>query len=503
MRSTSDLHETLDAVLSTALDAAIAMKEDGSIARWNHVAERTFGWTFAEVHGKLVSEVIIPPEFRPSHAAGLKRYLETGVPRYLGRHVEVIAVDRAGRRFATELSSTEVHHNGERLFLGFIRDISQRKEADARISEVTERLNLAVRTHSIGIFDTDVTCAKVYWDPELERIYGYGPGEFAATIEAWRLHVIPADLDRVTKQFDTAIAARASELAYNYRIRRRDGEIRHVEASARFFYDAAGKNTRRVGVNIDVTSRKQTERRLFETQAELAHLSRLGSLGAMASSLGHELNQPLTAVANYLSAAKSLLKNDLGADFGKALEALELASANTMRAAELIRRLRAMSLKQPMQRQITSLATIVNETASLALPNGPLSGVSIDVVIDPEADRVFADPLMVQQVIFNLLRNAAEAMSSIGGKISVRASLLDEQFAMLSVADNGPGLDPEVKAQLFTAFVSTKSDGMGVGLSICRTIIESQDGKIWARSSPEGTIFYFTLPRESLEENSA
>jgi two-component system sensor kinase FixL len=503
MPPTPDLHETLHAVLATALDAAIAMKEDGTIAEWNHVAERTFGWTFREVHGKKVGEVIMPPEFRRAHEEGLERYLRTGIPRALGKHIEVVAVDRSGREFAAELSTTEVRHGGERLFLGFIRDISERKEAEAKIAEVTERLNLAVRTHSIGIFDTDVANGKVYWDRELETIYGYEPGEFAATIDAWRQHVVPADRERVLRQFAAAIAAKATELAYNYRIRRRDGEIRHIEASARFFYDEEGRNTRRVGVNIDVTSRKLTERRLSETQAELAHLSRLSSLGAMASSLGHELNQPLTAVANYLAAAKSLLMKDPSGISEKAVEALEHASANTLRAGELIRRLRAMSMKQPMQRQLTSLANILHETAALALPNGPLSGVSIDVSVDRGADQVFADPLLVQQVVFNLLRNAVEAMASTGGGIRVGAAVLDKDFVLISVADDGPGLDSQVEAQLFTAFVSTKNEGMGVGLSICRTIIESQGGKIWASSSPEGTTFSFTLPRAGDLESSS
>jgi two-component system sensor kinase FixL len=497
-----DLDATLDAVLSTALDAAIAMREDGSIAAWNHVAEDVFGWSFDEVRGRNLGQVIIPPELRQGHHKGLERYLRTGVARALGKQMEVDAMDRSGRRFRAELSTTELRHGGERLFVGFVRDISARKAAEEKIAEVTERLALAVRTHSIGIFDTDVETGGVYWNSELERIYGYGPGEFETHLDAWRRHVVSSDLARVEEQFGKVVAAGASELSYSYRMKRRDGEMRHIDASARFFYDDRGRNVRRVGVNIDVTDRKLAERRLSETQAELVHLSKLSSLGAMASSLSHELNQPLTAIANYVAAAKRLARDRGCSHSDPLVEALDRASAGTLRAGELIRRLRAISRNEPVQARQISLGPLVSETAALAIPDADTKGLALELAIEPDADEVCADPILLQQVIFNLLKNAAEAMDGSPGIISVRAAASAPNEVVVQVADTGPGLDESVAANLFAAFVSTKPDGMGVGLSICRSIIENDGGRIWAESTADGTTFSFTLRRheESLDE---
>jgi two-component system sensor kinase FixL len=446
--------------------------------------------------------VIIPPEGRSAHDIGLERYLSTGEAKVLGKHIEVVAIDRTGRRFPAELSTTEIRHDGQRLFLGFIRDISARKDAEAHIAEVTERLRLAVGTHSIGIFDTNVETGGVHWNEELEAIYGYAPRCFDPTLEAWRRHVFPADLELISRHFREAISEQRRDLAYSYRMTRCDGELRNIEASVRFFYDAEGKNIRRVGVNIDVTERKRTERRLIETEAELAHLSRLGSLGAMASSLGHELNQPLTSIVNYVSAAKRLAARSPSEETAQILDALEQASAGALRAADLIRRLRALSSKQPVDTQEISLTAVVQETSSLLLDNPICKSIEFTVAIEPEADRVHADPILLQQVMFNLLKNAAEAITGAGA-ITVRAAALNEDEVVVEVQDTGPGLDPKVKADLFTAFISTKSEGMGVGLSICRTIIENQGGRIWADENQRGTSFFLTIPRRERQADKS
>jgi hypothetical protein len=175
-----------------------------------------------------------------------------------------------------------------------------------------------------------------------------------------------------------------------------DGQIRDIEASARLFYDDEGRHVRRVGVNIDVTERKAAERRLSETQAELIHLSRLNSLGAMASSLGHELNQPLTAVANYVAAARTMVKRLGTAEAEPALEALQEALGSTLRAGELIRRLRLLSSKGGVKPQEVDLAQLLEDTASLALPAGG-ERITLEAAIEPDASRAYADAILLQQ----------------------------------------------------------------------------------------------------------
>ncbi len=328
----------------------------------------------------------------------------------------------------------------------------------------------------------------------MERIYGYAPAQFKGTLAAYGHHVFPKDLARINDTFAKVVEARAPEVSYSFRMKRCDGQVRDIEASARFFYDADGEHVRRVGVNIDVTERKTAERRLSETQAELIHLSRLNSLGAMASSLGHELNQPLTAVANYISAAKSMLQRQRVAEVEPALEALQLASAGTLRAAELIKRLRLMSSKGEVKPQQVRLTELIEDTAALAIPDAVVDGIALNLAIQPDAQTAYADPVLLQQVVFNLLRNAVQAMSGVGGSITVRSTAASTSEVTIAIEDNGPGLNQEVAANLFTAFVTTKSEGMGVGLSICRTIIEKSGGRIWAESRRTGTSFFFTLP---------
>lgn len=493
----STFDTALLAVLSTALDAAIVMREDGSIAEWNDVAEHIFGWTFAEVDGRQLSEVIIPPEMRSRHDDGLKRYLGTGVAKNLGKHIEVTAIDRSGRRFPAELSSRKLEHEGEQIFVGFVRDISVRKEAEKELEEMSERLELAVRTHCIGVFDTNPQTREVYWNEELHRIFGYVPGQFESKLSAWRRHVFSKDLARIDTEFKQAINDRAAEVKYSYRMTRCDGELRHIEASARLFYDAGGNHVRRVGVNIDVTERIEVERKLIKTQEELTHLSRLNSLGAVASTLSHELNQPLAAITNHISAALILLQQFERAELKPAQGALEHAVAMTLRAGKLIKRLRFMASKGLFNPTVLSLTTLMRETAPFVLDETKSEGISLQLAIEPAADNVYADRILLQQAVFNLFLNAVQALADSGGTITVRASIAPANKVMIEIEDTGPGLDHEIIPNIFTAFVSTKIDGMGVGLSICRTIIEKNGGSIWFESSGTGTRFFFTLPRNA------
>lgn len=494
-RVVKDLDPNLNAMFCTVLDAAIAIREDGSIIAWNKVAEQMFGWTFKEVHGAKLSQLIIPPEYRARHYEGLKRYLETGIAKILGTHIEVSAIDRSGRRFPAELSTTEVQNDGRRVFIAFMRDISARKTIEDASNALRERLELAIGAHSIGVFDTDPEKGQVLWNEKLANIYGYVLEDFDSSLSSWKRHVLSEDLLKIEAKFEEALAARVPELTYSYRIRRRDGAVRFIEASAQLFYDQTGKNFRRVGVNVDVTERKVVERRLAETEEELLHLSRLNTLGAMASSLGHELNQPLQTVANYIAAAEGALRCVQHPSALHALEALDLATKGTMRAAELIKRLRHLSTKGESQPQKVSLTKLLNDTASVALHNAVLNQADFEKNIEAGADWVFVDPVLLQQVIFNLLRNAAEAIGDQGGMISFRSRSVSTNQVMIEIKDNGPGLNQQVASQLFTAFVTTKKDGSGVGLSICRTIIEKSNGQIWASSNDDGTSFFFTLPR--------
>jgi two-component system sensor kinase FixL len=223
----------------------------------------------------------------------------------------------------------------------------------------------------------------------------------------------------------------------------------------------------------------------------------------MSSALAHELNQPLSAIANYLKGVRRLLEPTASdPSQAKVQDALNRATDQAIRAGEIIRRLRDFVRRGETERRVESLAKIVEEAGALALVGAKEHGVRVVYRLDPECDTVLADRVQVQQVLLNLIRNAIEAMMGQSQRqLIVESHPAEGEMARVQVRDTGTGIAPEVAEQLFQPFLTTKATGLGVGLSICRTIIEAHGGKIWAEPNPEGgTVFNFTLPRVSREE---
>ena len=247
----------------------------------------------------------------------------------------------------------------------------------------------------------------------------------------------------------------------------------------------------------DLTERQDTQTRMQELQAELMHISRLTALGEMASTLAHELNQPLSAIANYLSGGRKLLERATP-DTVRAAEAMEKAADQALRAGQIIRRLRDFVSRGESDREIESLSKLVEEASALALIGAKELGVRVSYGFDPRVDLVLADKVQIQQVILNLIRNAIEAMgTSPVRELKITTEAADRDgLARVSVADTGPGLSPEIIERLFQPFMTTKAQGMGVGLSISRTIIEAHGGRIWVETNADGgATFHFTLRR--------
>ena len=244
----------------------------------------------------------------------------------------------------------------------------------------------------------------------------------------------------------------------------------------------------------DLTERRSQERRMQELQSELVHVSRLTAMGEMASSLAHELNQPLSAITSYLRGAATLLKNEQ-IDRERIRDALDRSSNQALRAGDIIKRLREFVAKGETQHALENPATLLEEAAALALVGAREQGVRVSLRCDRELPDIIVDKIQVQQVALNLIRNAVEAMETTNSRELTIEAKRDGEFAFFSISDTGSGISPEIAQHLFQPFITSKANGMGVGLSICRTIIEAHGGRISARPNEGGgTVFEFTLP---------
>jgi two-component system, LuxR family, sensor kinase FixL len=257
-----------------------------------------------------------------------------------------------------------------------------------------------------------------------------------------------------------------------------------------------------VGFVRDLSEHHEREQLLHEVQSELLHMSRLSTMGQMASTLAHELNQPLAAISNYLQGSRRLLEQATDERSAQLRDALDRAGEQALRTGQIIRRLRDFVARGEPEWRIESIKRLLEEASALALVAAKEHAIRVTFQLDPSVDLVLVDKIQVEQVLLNLLRNALEAMErSERRELAISTAPAVQDMIEVSVADTGTGIDPEVMQQLFRPFVTTKRQGMGIGLSISRTIVESHGGEIKAEPNPGGgTVFRFTLRAVSHEE---
>jgi two-component system, LuxR family, sensor kinase FixL len=362
----------LQSILDTVPDAMIVIDERGIMQSFSTAARRLFGYAPEEVVGKNI-KMLMPSPYRESHDGYLERYLRTGERKIIGIGRVVVGERKDGSTFPMELNVGEMKSNERRYFTGFVRDLSERQETEARLQEL---------------------------------------------------------------------------------------------------------------------------------QTELVHMSRYTALGEMSSALAHELNQPLSAIANYMKGSRRLLENKTDSDSIMVREAIDKAAEQSLRAGQIIRRLREFVARGETERRVESIQKLIEEASALALVGAKELGVRVRFNFNSNLDLVLADRVQIQQVMLNLLRNAIEAMSHSSKRhLLVSTELVGENMVEVTVADTGPGIASEIKSRLFQPFVTTKSQGMGIGLSISRSIIESHGGQIIAEpNSGGGTVFRFTLRGVRKEE---
>jgi two-component system sensor kinase FixL len=251
----------------------------------------------------------------------------------------------------------------------------------------------------------------------------------------------------------------------------------------------------------DLTEHQQTQARLQELQSELVHVSRLSAMGEMASALAHELNQPLAAISNYMKGSRRLLAGSADPNTPKIENAMDRAAEQALRAGQIIRRLRDFVSRGESEKRVESLSKLIEEAGALGLAGAREQNIQLRFNLNPECDLVLVDRVQIQQVLVNLFRNALEAMAQSPQRelIATNAEVADDMVEV-AVSDTGPGFHDDVKPNLFQTFFTTKETGMGVGLSISRSIIEANGGRMWAEHNASGgATFRFTLPAASNE----
>jgi two-component system, LuxR family, sensor kinase FixL len=371
---------------------------------------------------------------------------------------------------------------------GVLLDMMRRKTAE----EANSRLAAIVASSNDAIVGKTLDGVVTDWNRGAETILGYSADDIIGKSISLTL---PPGHEEETAAILERIKRGERVEHFETRRRRKDGEIIDVSVTVSPVWDSSGRLLGASKVLRDITERQQTRQRLHDLQAELIHMSRFTALGEMASMLAHELNQPLTAVANYLSGGRRLLEGGQTGSVAMVREALERAAEQALRAGQIIRRLREFVSRGESERRVENLVKLIEEASALALVDAKEAGVRVSFDFDTRAAFVLVDKIQIQQVLHNLMRNAVEAMQEASRReLTVSTLLLDRETVRVDVSDTGSGIAPEIAEQLFQPFVTTKRQGMGVGLSISRTIVESHGGRLWADSNTDGgTVFRLTL----------
>jgi two-component system sensor kinase FixL len=492
--------EELALLIDGAAGLAIYMLDpEGRVTIWNSGAERLTGWPEAEAVGRHTAS------FYPPDAVAAGKPLED-LTRAAGEgriEEEGWRLRRDGAEFLAAVSITALFGDAGRLrgFATVVSDITQRRAAEDALRMRESHLSSILSTVPDAMIVIDEAGLILSFSAAAERLFGYGEADVAGRNVSM---LMPSpDRDRHDGYIERYLRTGEKRIIGTGRVvfaQRRDGTTFPMELS---IGEASGGTQRLfTGFIRDLTERLKTEERLESLQSELIHVSRISAMGTMASTLAHELNQPITAIANYAEAVRDLLAVPDPGDLPMIREALDDTAREALRAGHIVRRLREFVARGDVEKSIEKLPELINEAAALGLLGAREQGVETRFDLDPYASPVLVDRVQIQQVLINLVRNAVEAMQ--GGEprrltITSRADA-EPGLVRVTVADTGPGVAPEAAGQLFTAFFSTKSEGMGLGLSICRTIIEANGGRIWMEPGRGGgTEFHFTLVKAQVE----
>lgn len=485
------------ALVEAAPDAMVAMDEYGVITLVNDQTERLFGYQRSELLGKPVEE-LIPERYRAAHIHHRRTYGESPRLRPMGAGRELYGVRKDGSEFPVEVSLSPVRSPAGTIVFSAIRDVTDRKQAEATLRRSEAYLAEAQRLTCTGSWAWDSRQDKMlHCSEEIFRIYGLEPEDGLPSYEMLSQRIHPEDRDRVTESTLEGVRLKEERLL-EYRIVLPDGTLKHIESVRRPVLDAAGNVCEVVATSIDVTKRKRDEEereRLRKLEADLAHVKRVSMLGELTASLTHEIKQPIAGILTSAIACRQWLAHD-PPDLERARAAVTRVERDGARAATFIDRLRPFYRKDSSDKpELVDVNMVIREIGALLRDEVTQRSVAIRLELADSLPKVMADRVQLQQVVMNLMLNAIEAMKDTAGTMTVRSELGPDGQLLISVSDTGVGIPAESAERLFDSFFTTKSHGMGMGLTITRSLIESHGGRVWAAANEDsGATFYFTLP---------
>ena len=482
------------AILNSALDCIITIDHEGFITEFNPAAERIFGYQRNAVVGKQLAEIIVPPSMREKHQLGLARHLATGESRLIGKRLETIAVRADGSEFPVELTISRIPLDGPPSFTGYLRDIMERKQWEEELRQSEAFLSEGQRLSRTGSFSWCLATGEIMWSDQVYRIFEFDQA-VPVTLELIATRVHPEDMPLLYDMGQRARGA-ADGFEYEHRLQMPDGSVKYLHLVAHATRNQLGQ-LEYIGAVQDITKRRLAEMALGEVRSELAHVVRVASLGALTASIAHEVNQPLSGILTNASTCLRMLAAD-PPNIEGARETARRTIRDGNRASDVIVRLRALFGKRKLVIEPVDLCDATREVIALLLAEIQRHHIKIQTELADDLPSVMGDRVQLQQVILNLIRNASDAMSGVEDRprqLIVRTERDVDDHVCVTVQDAGVGFDPQDASRLFDAFYTTKDGGMGIGLSVSRSIIESHRGRLWATpNETHGASFSFSIP---------
>lgn len=488
----ADTKAQFAALLDAAVDAIIQIDDRGHIQRFNKAAENIFGYNVNEVLGENV-KILMPEPFRGEHDSYIHNYQTSNKPRIIGIGREVVGRHKSGREFPIDLSVGEARHADTVSYVGIIRDISQRKQAEIQLSQQREELQLIFANAPTGIFITDTQGIIVRVNSAVCRILGYSEGELLQLSYKDITH--PDDLPGSIQRMEQLARGEIQSYRFEKRYLCKNGEVIHGVLHNGVIHDADGQPMLFVAEIEDLSDRIKAEHEAQELRERLAHVARVGALGEMASGIAHELNQPLSAIASYARASRNMITSG-SQSLDDSINTLDKITHQAERAGEVIHRLRTFLRRSDSMHKQHDCNNLIREVVALLEMDLRDTNINLQLELSDEPPLVDVDGIQIQQVLLNLVRNGIEAMREVatGETITIRSRVIHEQIE-ITVSDQGPGIDRQYTEQLFEPFYTTKPQGMGMGLSLCRTILRSHGGELSAVNNRlGGASFTIRLP---------